>query len=153
MTVVLPPRPNERTNANQSSARVGPRTYSFERLHFATGETPPTAPHTTCMLTTQLYVDFPPTDRECAVIRMEGCIRDVKISPADNGFILKERKSEAIVTRSSSLRAPITIICVVICGELVATQIAVVRVWDSSMTRTSLWRHRLRTHVGVNITV
>ena len=79
---------------------------------------------------TQLYVDFSSTDHVDAVIRMEGCIGDVKTWLADNGLILNERTSQVTVIRSSSLRAPIAITCVDICGELVATS-AVIRVWDS----------------------
>ena len=56
---------------------------------------------------------------------MEGCIRDVKTWLANNGLILNETKSQAIVIRSSSLRAPITSTCIDMCGELVATSAVV----------------------------
>ena len=54
---------------------------------------------------TQLYVDFPPTDHVDAVIRMEGCIRDVKTWLANNGLILNETKLHAIeVDMKTALR-------------------------------------------------
>ena len=60
---------------------------------------------------TQLCVDFPPTDHAHAVIRMETARRKHLASglSASQVLILIERKSQAIVTRSSSLRAPIAI--------------------------------------------
>ena len=57
---------------------------------------------------TQLYVTFPPKDYMQALVCMEACIQEVKTWLRDNGLIMNENKSEAIVVRSSSLRTPIT---------------------------------------------
>lgn len=70
---------------------------------------------------TQLYVDFPPFEHTNALIRMEACISEVKTWLYDNGLVLNESKTEAIVIRSSSLRRPILIDHVDICGQYVAT--------------------------------
>ena len=68
---------------------------------------------------TQLYVDFPPFDHTNALIRMEACISEVKTWLYDNGLVLNESKTEAIVIHSSSLRRPIEHVDV--CGQYVAT--------------------------------
>ena len=70
---------------------------------------------------TQLYVDFPPFDQTNALIRMEACISEVKTWLYDNGLVLNESKTEAIVIHSSSLRRPIHIEHVDVCGQYVAT--------------------------------
>ena len=67
---------------------------------------------------TQLYVDFPPFDHTNALIRMESCISEVKTWLYDNGLVLNESKTEAIVIHSSSLHRPIHID---VCGQYVAT--------------------------------
>ena len=48
----------------------------------------------------QLYVDFPPCDHTNALIRMEACISEVKTWLYDNGLVLNESKTEAIVIYS-----------------------------------------------------
>ena len=48
----------------------------------------------------QLYVDFPPCDHTNALIRMEACISEVKAWLYDNGLVLNESKTEAIVIYS-----------------------------------------------------
>ena len=75
---------------------------------------------------TQLYVTFPPTDHMQALARMEACIQEVKTWLCDNGLVMNENKSEAIVIRSPSLRTPITFSRINICGQFVDTS-AVIR--------------------------
>ena len=75
---------------------------------------------------TQLYVTFPPTDHMQAVARMEACIQGAKTWLCDNGLVMNENKSEAIVIRSPSLRTPITFSRINICGQFVDTS-AVIR--------------------------
>ena len=55
---------------------------------------------------TQLYITFPPTDHAQALARMEACVQDAKAWLSDNGLVLNDNKSQAIVIRSSSLRTP-----------------------------------------------
>ena len=68
---------------------------------------------------TQLYVIFPPTDHMQALARMEACIQEVKTWLCDNGLVMNENKSEAIVIRSPSLRTPIAFSRINICGQFV----------------------------------
>ena len=75
---------------------------------------------------TQLYVTFPPTDHMQALARMEACIQEVKTWLCDNGLVMNENKSEAIIIRSPSLRTPITFSRINICGQFVDTS-AVIR--------------------------
>ena len=75
---------------------------------------------------TQLYVTFPPTDHMQALVGMEACIQEVKTWLCDNGLVMNENKSEAIVIRSPSLRTPITFSRINICGQFVDTS-AVIR--------------------------
>ena len=75
---------------------------------------------------TQLYVTFPPTDHMQALARMEACIQEVKTGLCDNGLVMNENKSEAIVIRSPSLRTPITFSRINICDQFVDTS-AVIR--------------------------
>ena len=70
---------------------------------------------------THLYVTFPPTDHMQALARMEACIQEVKTWLCDNGLVMNENKSEAIVIRSPSLRTPITFSRINICGQFVDT--------------------------------
>ena len=58
---------------------------------------------------TQLYVTFPLTDHMQALARMEACIQEVKTWLCDNGLVMNENKSEAIVIRSPILRIPIRV--------------------------------------------
>ena len=57
---------------------------------------------------TQLYVTFPPSEHTRAFERMEECVREVKIWLCDNGLVLNENKSEAIIMQSPNVRTPIT---------------------------------------------
>ena len=57
----------------------------------------------------------------CFVIRMKACISEVKMWLYDNGLVLNESKTDAIVIHSSSLRRPIHIEHVDVCGQYVAT--------------------------------
>ena len=66
---------------------------------------------------TQLFVDFPPFDHTNTLIRMEACISEVKTWLYDNGLVLDESKTEAIVIHSSSLRRPMHIEHVDVCGQ------------------------------------
>ena len=75
---------------------------------------------------TQLYVTFPPMDHMQALARMEAGIQEVKTWLRDNGLVMNEYKSEAIVIRSPSLRTPITFSRINICGQFVDTS-AVIR--------------------------
>ena len=75
---------------------------------------------------TQLYVTFPPTDHMQALARMEACIQEVKTWLCDNGLVMNENQSEAIVIRSPSLRTPITFSGINICGQFIDTS-AVIR--------------------------
>ena len=52
---------------------------------------------------------------------METCISEVKMWLYDNGLVLNESKTEATVIHSSSLRRPIHIEHVDVCGQYVAT--------------------------------
>ena len=70
---------------------------------------------------THLYVDFAPFDHTNALVRMEACISEVKTWLYDNGLVLNESKTEAIVVHSSSLRRPIHIEHIDVCGQCVAT--------------------------------
>ena len=56
-----------------------------------------------------------------AFARMEACIQEVKTWLCDNGLVMNENKSEAIVIRSPSLRTPITFSRINICGQFVDT--------------------------------
>ena len=75
---------------------------------------------------TKLYVTFTPSEHTQGFERMEACVREVKIWLRDNGLVLKENKSEAIIIRSPNMRTPITISRVNTCGQLVDTA-AVIR--------------------------
>ena len=75
---------------------------------------------------TQLYVTFPPSEHTWAFERMEECVREVKIWLCDNGLVLNENKSEAIIMQSPNVRTPITMSRINICGQLVDTS-AVIR--------------------------
>ena len=70
---------------------------------------------------TQLYITFPPIDHTQAHARMEACVQDVKAWLCDNGLVMNDNKSQAIVIRSSSLRTPTSLSRVNICGQLVDT--------------------------------
>ena len=75
---------------------------------------------------TQLYVTFPPSEHTRAFERMEECVREVKIWLCDNGLVLNENKSEAIIMQSPNVRTPIMMSRINICGQLVDTS-AVIR--------------------------
>ena len=89
---------------------------------------------------TQLYITFPPTDHTQALARMEACVQDVKAWLCDNGLVMNDNKSQAIVIRSSSLRMPTSLTRVNICGQFVDTS-PVIRdlgfTIDSNLTMTS----------------
>ena len=89
---------------------------------------------------TQLYITFPPTDHTQALARMEPCVQDAKAWLCDNGLVMNDNKSQAIVIRSSSLRTPTSLTRVNICGQLVDTS-PVIRdlgfTIDSNLTTTS----------------
>ena len=70
---------------------------------------------------TQLYITFPPTDHTQALARREVCVQDAKAWLCDNGLVMNDNKSQAIVIRSSSLRTPTSLTRVNICGQLVDT--------------------------------
>ncbi|KAK2175335.1 hypothetical protein NP493_738g00007 [Ridgeia piscesae] len=70
---------------------------------------------------TQLYITFPPTDHTQALTRMEACVQDAKAWLCDNGLVMNNIKSQAIVVHSSSLRTPTSLTRVNICGQLVET--------------------------------
>ncbi|KAK2162032.1 hypothetical protein NP493_1547g00027 [Ridgeia piscesae] len=70
---------------------------------------------------TQLYITFPPTDHTQALARMESCVQDAKAWLCDNGLVMNDNKSQAIVIHSSSLRTPTSLSRVNICGQLVET--------------------------------
>ena len=70
---------------------------------------------------TQLYITFPPTDHTQAFTRMEACVQDAKAWLCDNGLVMNNIKSQAIVVHSSSLRTPTSLTRVNICGQLVET--------------------------------
>ena len=75
---------------------------------------------------TLLYVTFPPSEHTRVIERMKACVREVKIWLCDNGLVLNENKSEAIIIRSPNVRTPITMSRINICGQLVDTS-AVIR--------------------------
>ena len=89
---------------------------------------------------TQLYITFPPTDHTQALARMEACVQDAKAWLCDNGLVMNDNKSQAIVIRSSSLRTPTSLTRVNICGQLVDIS-PVIRdlgfTIDSNLTMTS----------------
>ena len=89
---------------------------------------------------TQLYITFPPTDHTQALARMEACVQDAKAWLCDNGLMMNDNKSQAIVIRSSSLRTPTSLTRVNICGQLVDTS-PVIRdlgfTIDNNLTMTS----------------
>ena len=89
---------------------------------------------------TQLYITFPPTDHTQALARMEACLQDAKAWLCDNGLVMNDNTSQAIVIRSSSLRTPTSLTRVNICGQLVDTS-PVIRdlgfTIDSNLTMTS----------------
>ena len=68
---------------------------------------------------TQVYITFPPTNHTQALARMEACVQDAKAWLCDNGLVMNDNNSQAIVNRSSSLRTSLT--SVNICGQLVDT--------------------------------
>ena len=70
---------------------------------------------------TQLYITFPSTDHAQGLARMEACVQDAKAWLCDNGLVMNDSKSQAIVIRSSSVRTPTSITCVNLCGQLVDT--------------------------------
>ena len=70
---------------------------------------------------TQLYITFPPTDHTQALARMEAYVQDAKAWLCDNGLVMNDTKSQAIVIHSSSLRTPTSLTRVNICGQLVET--------------------------------
>ena len=89
---------------------------------------------------TKLYITFPPTDHTQALARMEACVQDAKAWLCDNGLVMNDNKSQAIVIRSSSLRTPTSLTRVNICGQLVDTS-PVIRdlgfTIDTNLTMTS----------------
>ena len=88
----------------------------------------------------QLYVTFPPTDHTQALARMEACVQDGKAWLCDNGLVMNDNKSQAIVIRSSSLRTTTSLTRVNIRGQLVDTS-PVIRdlgfTIDTNLTMTS----------------
>ena len=52
---------------------------------------------------------------------MEACVQDAKAWLCDNGLVMNDNKSQAIVIHSSSLRTPTSLTRVNICGQLVET--------------------------------
>ena len=70
---------------------------------------------------TQLYITFPPTDHTQALARMEDYVQNAKAWLCDNGLVMNDNKSQAIIIRSSSLRTPTSLTRVNICGQLVDT--------------------------------
>ena len=70
---------------------------------------------------TQLYITFPPTDHTQALARMEACVQDAKAWLCDNGLVMNNNKSQAIVIHSLSLRTPTSLTRVNIYGQLVET--------------------------------
>ena len=95
----------------------------------------------------QLYVTFTPSEHTQALERMEACVREVKIWLCDNGLVLNENKSEAIVIRSPNMRTPITISRVNICGQLVDTVSNICRSAYYHLSRIAKIRHSLTTSV------
>ena len=85
-------------------------------------------------------ITFPPIDHTQALARMEACVQDVKVWLCDNGLVMNDNKSQAIVIRSSSLRTPTSLTRVNICGQLVDTS-PVIRdlgfTIDTNLTMTS----------------
>ena len=74
----------------------------------------------------QLYVTFTPSEhtQPDTGFRANGglrTVRDVKIWLCDNGLVLNENKSEAIIIRSPNMHTPTTISRVNICGQFVDT--------------------------------
>ena len=59
---------------------------------------------------TQLYITFPPTGHTQALARMEACVQDAKAWLCDNGLVMNNNKSQAIVIHSSSLRTPCNLV-------------------------------------------
>ena len=89
---------------------------------------------------TQLYITFPPTDHTQALARMEACVQDAKAWLCDNGLVMNDNKSQAIVIRSSSLRTPTSLTRVNICGQLVDTSPVIRNLGftiDNNLTMTS----------------
>ena len=72
---------------------------------------------------TQLYVTFPPSEHTRAFERMEECVREVKIWLCDNGLVLNENKSEAIIMQSPNVRTPITMSRINISNQIKSNQI------------------------------
>ena len=58
---------------------------------------------------TQLCVTFTPSEHTQAFERMETCVCEVKIWLCDNGLVLNENNSEAIIIRSPNMGTAITI--------------------------------------------
>ena len=89
---------------------------------------------------THLYITFRPTDHTIALVRMEACVQDAKAWLCDNGLVMNDNKSHAIVIRWSSILTPTSVTCVNLCGQLVDTS-PVIRdlgfTIDTNLTMTS----------------
>ena len=103
---------------------------------------------------TQLYITFPPTDHTQALARMEACVQDAKAWLCDNGLVMNDNKSQAIVIRSSSLRTLTSLTRVKICGQLVDTSPVIQDLGftiDSNLTMTSQLASVCRLNLNLNL--
>ena len=68
---------------------------------------------------------------------MEACVQDAKAWLCDNGLVMNNNKSQAIVIHSSSLPTPTSLTRVNICGQLVETSPVIRFNVDTNLTMTS----------------
>ena len=85
---------------------------------------------------THLDVTFPPSDYTQALAHMEACVQDAKAWLYDNGFVMNDNKSQAIVIRWSSRRTLTSLTRVNICGQLVDTSPIIGFTIDTNLTMT-----------------
>ena len=121
-------RVGSRDHNHRSATRDCHWTTAIQCIHRTTDDTSTEAQHSPSPIRrhdTQLYITFPPTDHTQALVCMEACVQDAKAWLCDNGLVMNDNKSQAIVICSSSLCTPTSLTRVNICGQLVDTSPAI----------------------------
>ena len=113
-------RVGSRHHNDRSASRDCLWTATVQRIHLTTGDTFTEAQHSPPPIRRRhsTHITFPPTDHTQALARREACVQDAKTWLCDNGLVMNDNKSQAIVIRSPSLRTPTSLSRVSISGQL-----------------------------------
>ena len=121
---------------NKCVTRDSPWTATVQRIHRTTDNTFTKAQHLPPPIRRRHSTPrhFPTTVHTQALERMiEACVQHAKTWLCDNGLVMNDNKSQAIVIRSSSLRTPTSLSSVSICGQLVDISPRYTGHWDYSL--------------------